>query len=281
MNRTAWEPALARLRTAWPEARPTSALILGSGWGEAIRSFQRIDEMAYTEIPGLGAAGVAGHAGRLALARAGGEEVLIFQGRRHFYEGVGWEPVALPVFLCKSLGVSRILLTNAAGGIRPDLLAGDLMILEDHIQLMGASPLVGPHDAFWGPRFPDQTRVYDPALKDLLEQAGRDAGVAMKRGVYLAVSGPSYETPAEIRAFSRLGADAVGMSTAPEATLAHAAGLRVCAISCITNLAAGISPVPLTHEEVTAATAAVMPKMQKLLAALWDQGFGKEGARPS
>lgn len=275
MNRTAWEPALARLRTCWPEARPTSALVLGSGWGEAIRSFPRIDEMAYSEIPGLGAAGVAGHAGRLALARAGGEEVLVFQGRRHFYEGAGWEPVALPVFLCKSLGVSRILLTNAAGGIRADLKAGDLMIVEDHIQLMGDSPLVGPHDPFWGPRFPDQTRVYDPTLNDLLEQAGRDAGIAFKRGVYLAVSGPCYETPAEIRAYERLGADVVGMSTAPEASLARAAGLRVCAISCVTNLAAGISPVPLSHEEVTAATTAVMPKMQKLVAALWDRGFGK------
>lgn len=275
MNRTAWEPALAHLRTCWPEARPTAALILGSGWGEAIRSFRLMDEMAYSEIPGLGAAGVAGHAGRLALARAGGEEVLVFQGRRHFYEGAGWEPVALPVFLCKSLGVSRILLTNAAGGIRADLRAGDLMIVEDHIQLMGDSPLAGPHDSFWGPRFPDQTRVYDPGLNDLLEQAGRDAGIAFKRGVYLAVSGPCYETPAEIRAYERLGADVVGMSTAPEASLARAAGLRVCAISCVTNLAAGISPVPLSHEEVTASTTAVMPKMQKLVAALWDRGFGK------
>jgi purine-nucleoside phosphorylase len=277
MNRTAWEPAVAQLRARWPEARPSAALILGSGWGEAMRPFRCIDEIAYAEIPGLGAAGVAGHAGRLALVGAEGRTILVFQGRRHYYEGAGWEPVALPIFVCKALGVSRILLTNAAGGIRSDLRAGDLMVLEDHIQHMGSSPLIGSHDPFWGPRFPDQSRVYDAELCGFLEQAGRDAGVPLSRGVYLAVSGPYYETPAEIRAFARWGADAVGMSTVPEAALARAAGLRVCALSCITNLAAGISPVPLSHEEVTAATSAAMPRMQKLLTAFLRRLFEKEG----
>ena len=276
MNRLILEQALSALRTRWPEAKPCAAMILGSGWGAAVEIFRILDEMPYSCIPGLGTPEVSGHAGRLVLAEVEGLPVLIFQGRRHFYEGLGWEPVAVPVFISKSIGASMLLLTNAAGGIRADFRAGDLMILEDHIQQTGSSPLIGSHDPFWGPRFPDQTRIYDRELCTRLEQAGKEAGVRLSRGVYVAVSGPCYETPAEIRAFEQMGADAIGMSTAPEAALAHAAGLRVCALSCITNRAAGFSPAQLTHEEVTATMRAAMPRMQRLLAAFWKRHHEEE-----
>ncbi|MDZ4199761.1 MAG: purine-nucleoside phosphorylase, partial [Kiritimatiellia bacterium] len=259
------------LRSWWRGAQPGAALILGSGWSDVAEALSPLDSLPYSEIPGLGTPGVAGHAGRLLRAEPCGVPTLIFQGRRHFYEGLGWEPVVFPVFVCKSLGVQALCLTNAAGGIRRDLRPGDLMIIEDHIHRIPDSPLIGAHDPFWGVRFPDQTRVYDPAFCKALEEAGKSVGVKTARGIYLSVSGPAYETPAEIRAYATLGADAIGMSTTPEAMLAHAAGLRVCALSCITNLAAGISPTPLTHEEVTAATAEAMPRMQKVLTRFWER----------
>ncbi len=271
IDRAQLEPAAEAVAHRWPRARPAWGLVLGSGWGEVARAFEIRDEAPYDRIPGLGATGVQGHAGRLAWAVAAGVETLIFQGRRHGYEGAGWAPVALPVFVLRRLGARGVMLTNAAGGIREGLRAGDLMAVTDHINLMGASPLTGAHDPFWGPRFPDQTHVYDPALVAALERAAAAAGVALSRGVYLAVSGPAYETPAEVRAFGRLGADAVGMSTAPEATLAHAAGLRVAALSCIGNLAAGLSPTPLSHDDVAAAARAALPRMRAVIEAFWKE----------
>ena len=194
-------------------------------------------------------------------------EILIFQGRRHYYEGMGWEPVSEPVRISKMLGVETLLLTNAAGGINEDFSSGDLMALTDHINLMPGNPLLGPHDSFLGPRFPDQTEVYDPILREKLLSAGNEHGISLKQGVYLALSGPAFETPAEIRAFGKLGADAVGMSTVPEAMTANAAGLRVAAISCISNLAAGISPSPLSHEEVSETASLAMPRMKEVTVA--------------
>lgn len=276
IDRKTLDQAFAFVRSMWPNARPEMGLILGSGWSEVVDSFNVADAIPYEKIPGLGKTGVVGHAGRLVLAETSGIETLIFQGRRHFYEGIGWTPIALPLFLLKSFGVKAVLLTNAAGGVRADLTPGKLMIIEDHINFLGANPLVGPHDPIWGPRFPDQSEVYDVKLRRLLGLAGKAAGEELPRGVYLADSGPTYESPAEIRAFKTLGADAVGMSTVPEAILAKAAGLRVAGLSCITNSAAGISAHPLSHEEVTEATKNAMQRMKQILLNFWKE-VAREG----
>ncbi len=241
-------------------------MICGSGWAEVGEAFTLLDTIPYGEIPSLGSATVSGHPGKLLLAEVAGAEILIFQGRRHFYEGEGWEPVVAPVRLAKSLGAETLLLTNAAGGVNEAFIPGDLMVLTDHINLMPANPLVGPHDPDLGTRFPDQTTVYDPDLRRILHAVGEDAASSLRQGVYLALSGPAFETPAEIRAFDGMGADAVGMSTVPEAMVANAAGLRVAALSCISNLAAGISSQPLSHEEVNETAQAAMPRMKQVVA---------------
>ena len=263
------EKALKYVKNHWPKAKPSYGLICGSGWSDVVAAFRAKESIGYDQIPGLGSPGVVGHAGRLVWATNKGHETLIFQGRRHWYEGEGWTPVAIPIYLLKHMGVSTLVVTNAAGGIRKDLKPGDLMLLEDHINLIGNNALIGTHNQVWGPRFPDQSCVYDVKLRQLAEKAAKKAHVNLKHGVYLAASGPAYETPAEIRAYRILGADAVGMSTVPEALLAHAAGLRVMGLSCITNVAAGITKEPLSHEGVTSATKATMPKMKALLSELW------------
>jgi purine-nucleoside phosphorylase len=265
------EKAADFIRKKWKDVEPVCGLILGSGWGPVVDSFNSFKAMDYEEIPGLGKTGVAGHSGRLVWGEASGIETLIFQGRRHYYEGAGWTPIALPVFVLRSLGATKLLITNAAGGIRSDLKTGKLMIIDDHINWIGANPLMGPHRSFWGPRFPDQSEVYDAQLRRLLERAGKKAKLELAHGVYLAGSGPVYETPAEIRAYRAMGADAVGMSTVPEAMLAKASGLRVAGLSCITNSAAGISPDPLSHEEVTQATQEAMPGMKAVILEFWKE----------
>lgn len=276
IDRKTLEQALAFVRSQWPKAQPEMGLILGSGWSEVVDSFHIAAAIPYEQIPGLGKTGVVGHAGRLVLAESSGIETLIFQGRRHYYEGVGWTPIALPVFLLKSMGAKGVLITNAAGGVRDDLKPGSLMIIDDHINFLGANPLVGGHDPIWGPRFPDQSEVYNTKLRRLLALAGKARGETLPHGVYLADSGPTYESPAEIRAFRTLGADAVGMSTVPEALLANAAGLKVAGLSCITNLAAGISKQPLSHEEVTEATRNAMARMKGVVLAFWKE-VAREG----
>lgn len=276
IDRKQLDQALSFIRARWPDARPTLGLILGSGWSEVVESFQIKDAIPYEEIPGLGKTGVVGHAGRLVWAKSSGIETLIFQGRRHFYEGVGWTPIALPVFLLKSLGAKAVMVTNAAGGVRADLKPGSLMIIDDHINFLGANPLIGAHDPVWGPRFPDQSEVYNTKLRNLLSKAGKAAGESLPHGVYLADSGPTYESPAEIRAFRTLGADAVGMSTVPEALLANAAGLKVVGLSCITNLAAGISKQALSHEEVTESTKNAMARMKAVVLGFWKE-VSREG----
>jgi purine-nucleoside phosphorylase len=243
--------------------------MLGSGWSETLERCEVTASLSYADIPCLGATGVAGHAGFVRAARLGTLNLLVFQGRRHWYEGIGWEPIAFPVFLSRALGASVLVLTNAAGGLRPDLKAGDLMVIRDHINAMGSNPLIGPHDPVWGARFPDLSEVYDHALRKLFDAAAARVGQNLHHGVYLAASGPTYETPAEVRAFQALGADAVGMSTVPEAILARAAGLRVAAISCISNPAAGLGAGPLTHEDVIRTVRQAVPRMQALLAAFF------------
>ena len=230
--------------------RPACGLILGSGWETAIGVFSVKKRLSYSSLPALGKTTVAGHAGVLLWAELSGLETFIFQGRHHWYEGLGWAPVALPIYILKQFGASVLVLTNSAGGIRPDLQRGMLMVIEDHINAMGINPLHGRHDDFWGKRFVDQTAVYDPPLRSLLKRSARQFNIQLKGGVYIGVPGPVYETPAEIKAFKRSGADAVGMSTVPEAILANAVGLRVVGLSLIANAAAGQGTAPLDHEEV-------------------------------
>lgn len=273
MKREALDAAWAAVHGRWPDLRPAAGFILGSGWSEACGFLRVRDALPYADLPGLGAPGVAGHAGRLVRAACGEREALVFEGRRHAYEGEGWTPVALPVDLLRRAGAPVLVLTNAAGAVRADLPVGGLMVVRDHLNLQGPGPLEGPHDPAWGPRFPDQSAVYDAGLRAALARAAARAGVGVCEGVYAALRGPAYETPAEVRMLRTLGADAVGMSTVPEAMLAHAAGLRVAALSCLTNAAAGVAGRPLSHEEVTEAGAAALPRMRALLEAFWEEAW--------
>lgn len=271
MNIEILEKAAAKVRLHFDNPAPVAGLILGSGWGDVLESFRVVESLPYEEIPGLGRTGVVGHSGRLILAEGSGILTLVFQGRRHYYEGEGWTPVALPLFVLKQLGIQWLLLTNAAGGVREDLKPGSLMIISDHINNMGDNPLIGPHHPVWGPRFPDLSNAYDKPMRGALKRAGTSAGLTVSEGVYFASSGPFYETPAEIRAYRTLGADAVGMSTVPEALLANACGVRVAGLSCITNSAAGISKNPLSHEEVTETSRETMPRMKSMIANFWKE----------
>jgi purine-nucleoside phosphorylase len=257
------------VRRVFKEAHPTYALILGSGWNEITSAFSHKQSLNYEDIPCLGTPEVAGHRGRLILAQVEKKEILVFEGRRHWYEGQGWEPVAFPVYLAATMGVRILVLTNAAGGIRNNLRTGNLMVLDDHINAMGTNPLIGPHDPLWGPQFPDQHEVYDLRLRRRLDRTARQIGEKPAHGVYVAVSGPTYETPAEIAAFRSWGADAVGMSTVPEAILAHAAGLRVLAISCISNQAATPSHPTESHERLLTVMRRIQPRMKALLSAFF------------
>jgi len=229
--------------------RPTLGMVLGSGFHHVLQELEVDAEISYEKLPGFPPVGVKGHAGKLYLGRLGGTAVIILSGRAHFYEG---HPMTLVTFAVRTLaafGVSDLLLTNAAGGVNRSFRAGDFMMLTDHINFMGTNPLRGAELAGM-PRFVDLTQAYDKDLRRLMERAAKACGLKMRAGVYLAVTGPSYETPAEIQAFGRLGADAVGMSTVPETIVARQCGVRVAAVSCITNLAAGLSGEPLSHKEV-------------------------------
>jgi purine-nucleoside phosphorylase len=230
---------------------PQVGVVLGSGLGEFAAQATEKTVIEYADIPHFKKVSVAGHAGRLVLGKVGGVAAAVLQGRYHYYEGHDILDVVFPVRVLGKLGIQSLLLTNAAGGIGRELRPGDLMVIRDHINLMGINPLRGANDDRLGPRFPDMSAVYDPRFQEIIADAEKEIGLTAKKGVYLALSGPSYETPAEIRMLASLGADAVGMSTVPEAICARHMGLRVAGISCVTNLAAGISKKPLSHQEVT------------------------------
>jgi purine-nucleoside phosphorylase len=240
--------AAARLRRV-SRLRPTLAVVLGSGFHHALTALRVDKKIPFTKIPGFPVPTVNGHAGELVFGRLGDTPVLVLSGRAHFYEGHSMEQVIFPIRTLAAFGIRDLLLTNAAGGINPKFRPGDFMVVTDHINLMGVNPLRGK--AIPGlPGFVDMTQVYDPELSALLFRAGKKCRLRLRRGVYLAVCGPSYETPAEIHAFARLGADAAGMSTVPEAMAARQCGLHVAGLSCITNLAAGMGKGPLSHAEV-------------------------------
>jgi len=247
---------------------PETAIVLGSGLGDFVDRPRQPLAFAYGELPHWPQAAVVGHAGRLVIGDVAGRQVAVLSGRAHLYEGRPLGEVVFATRVMARLGVRRMLLTNAAGGINTAFAAGALMVIDDHINLLGTNPLVGANDERFGPRFPDMTEVYSSRLRAIADEASRAAGVPVAHGVYVAVHGPSYETPAEIRYLRAIGADAVGMSTVPEAIVARHMGLDVLGISCITNMAAGVFPEPLRHEEVLETAARVRGAFIGLLEAI-------------
>jgi purine-nucleoside phosphorylase len=229
---------------------PEIAVVLGSGLGDFAGTLSEPVVLPYEQIPHWPVSRVVGHAGRLVAGTVVGRRVLALAGRSHFYEGHSMGVVTFATRVLGRLGVKVLVITNAAGGINERFATGALMVIDDHVNFMGTNPLVGPNDDRFGARFPDMSEVYSRRLRGLADQAARQRGVALEHGIYVAVGGPSYETPAEIRAFRTLGADAVGMSTVPEALVARHMGIEVLGVSCITNLAAGVSATPLVHDEV-------------------------------
>jgi purine-nucleoside phosphorylase len=246
-------------------ALPEVALVLGSGLGDFADTLLDSVVMPYEELPHWPAPKVVGHAGRLVIGRAGGKRVAALSGRVHFYEGHDMATVVFATRVMGRLGVKQLVLTNAAGGINTGFDQGALMIIDDHINMMGSNPLIGPNDERMGVRFPDMSEVYSRRLRQLASEAARARGVVVTHGVYVAVHGPSYETPAEIRFLRTIGADAVGMSTVPEAIAARHIGMEVLGISCITNLAAGVLPRPLVHDEVMETARRVRGSFMSLL----------------
>jgi purine-nucleoside phosphorylase len=228
---------------------PRLGLMLGSGLGELAERLDDSIEIPYGELPGFHVGGLAGHAGALVLGRLAGQDVAIFSGRWHVYERIEGSAITTPVRTLKSLGAEILVLTNAAGSLRPEVGPGSLVCITDHINLLGFNPLIGPNDDEAGPRFPSLRDAYDPDLRVRLHAIADALGTELHDGVYLAVAGPSFETPAEIRAFRTLGADLVGMSTVPEVIAARHAGLRVAAVSAVTNLAEGMGGEELSHEQ--------------------------------
>jgi purine-nucleoside phosphorylase len=244
---------------------PEIAIVLGSGLGAFAESLGASTIVPYGSIPHWPASRIIGHAGKLAAGVAAGKRVLALSGRVHFYEGHALETVTFATRVLGRLGVKTLILTNAAGGINLRFGQGALMVIDDHINLLGTNPLIGPNDDRFGLRFPDMSTLYSARLRALTAAAARGGGLAIEHGVYIAVTGPSYETPAEIRAFRTMGADAVGMSTVPEAIVARHMGIEVLGISCISNMAAGILPQPVTAEEVMETTSRVRDQFIALL----------------
>lgn len=243
------EKAAAYIRTV-TDFQPETGIILGSGLGALAEQLDEPFFIDYADIPGFARSTAPGHKGRLVFGYLGGKPIVCMQGRFHYYEGYSLKDIVLPVRTLKLLGVSTLIVTNAAGGVNTQFQVGDLMLITDHINFMGTNPLIGKNADDFGPRFNDMSKTYTPALREAAKRAAAVCGISLREGVYIACTGPSYETPAEIRAFRTLGADAVGMSTVPEVITAAHCSLRVLAISLITNMASGVLDKPLSGEEV-------------------------------
>ncbi len=266
------QQAVAAVRKALPAgAKPTVGLILGSGLGAFADTLDGRVAVPFEKIPGFPPSTIVGHAGNVVYGRRSGIELLALQGRVHFYEGHDLSRVAFPARVLVAAGCQTLIITNAAGGVDPTLAGGDIVILSDHLNLLGGSPLRGPNDDALGPRFPDMTEAYDKKLRALAAAAGRDVGMALREGVYAASPGPQYETPAEVRMLRTLGADLVGMSTVPEVIAAVHMGARVLGLSCCTNLAAGVTGEKLSHDEVTETAARVRDQFIALLARILER----------
>jgi purine-nucleoside phosphorylase len=255
---------------------PILGMVLGSGLGSLADEIEDAVVFPFATLPGWPAPSAPGHSGRLLLGRLRGVEVACLAGRLHMYEGHSERLVVEPALLMGRLGARAVLLTNASGGVNPAFAAGSLMLITDHVNLTGRHPLLGPNDDRLGPRFPDMSAVWDPALNRALLAAAAAEDVRLESGVYLGLTGPSYETPAEVRMIRTLGADAVGMSTVMEAIAAHWAGLRVCGVSLVTNAGAGLSPTPLSHQDVLDAAAQAGPRLARVLAR-FAAGIAAEG----
>src|SRR5229473_104486 len=255
----------ARMIRARANAEVSVAIVLGSGLGAFADDLTHAVAIPYEEIPGFARSTVEGHAGKLVIGKAGDMTVAAMQGRFHFYEGYSLEDVTFPIRVLKLLGVRTLVLTNASGALNVEFVPGSLMVISDHINLLGANPLTGPNDDRFGPRFPDLTLVYAAELQNMVIEEARAMGMEMRRGIYAALSGPSYETPAEIHMVRTLGADAVGMSTVPEAIVARHMEMQVIGISCITNLAAGVSSRPIDHSQVMAIGERVRAQFTELM----------------
>ena len=273
------EEAARSIRAQTPaHPSPVVGVVLGSGlgaWGDTLDGLVKVP---YEEIPGMPRPAVAGHPGNLCVGRVGDVPVACLQGRVHLYEGHAPERVVFGVRTLARLGCRAVLITNAAGGINALFSPGDLMLLTDHLNLMGTNPLIGPNDPELGPRFPDMTYAHDPRLLDLARAAAADAGIGLREGVYAGLFGPTYETPAEIRMLRTLGADAVGMSTVPEIIALRHMGVPAAAVSCITNLAAGLTPAELNHAEVEETARRSRAKFVELLSG-WVRHVGAAAAR--
>ena len=257
--------ATAAIAAATKRTTHTLALVLGSGLGEYAASLPSAVEVPYDRIPGFPMPNVEGHPGSLVSADIGGTNVMVLAGRVHYYEGWSLDEVVFGVRTAVASGATTVVLTNAAGGVGEDLTPGDLVLIKDHLNLTGANPLMGPNDARLGPRFPDLTGLYNADLRLRASETAGRIGIDLKEGVYAWLTGPSYETPAEIQMIKRLGGDLVGMSTVPEAIAVRHMGSRVLAISLVTNLAAGISATPLSHEEVQETATAARSRFSSLL----------------
>ena len=245
--------------------RPTVGMVLGSGLGDFADTLENPVRIPYTQIPNFPVPTIAGHAGALVFGKKQGKDVVVLQGRIHYYEGLSQKEITLPIRVLAAIGVKQLVLTNACGGVNLSFTPGDLMLISDHINYSGANPLIGPNLDAFGPRFPDCSDIYTARLRKIIRKKAEEAGIGLQEGVYAMYSGPNYETPAEIRMFRILGADTVGMSTVPEALIAAHCGMEVVGISCITNMAAGVLPQKLSHAEVTEVAARVHDKFQHLL----------------
>jgi len=255
----------ARIIRSRTTETPRVAIVLGSGLGGFADDFDEPVGIPYEEIPGFARSTAEGHAGRLVIGKIDQVPLVAMQGRVHFYEGYSLEQVTFPIRAFKLLGIKTLILTNAAGGVNVQLTQGALMVLSDHVNLMGDNPLRGPNDSRFGARFPDLTSAYSPELQEIAVEEAKALGIEIRRGIYAALAGPSYETPAEIHLLRSLGADAVGMSTVPEVIVARQMNIEVLGISCITNMAAGISDQPINHEEVMATGIRVRETFTQLL----------------
>ena len=247
---------------------PQIALVLGSGLGDFADCYEKSAEISYHEIKGFPVSTVEGHAGKFVFSEIEGKKVVMMQGRVHYYEGYEMEDVVLPIRLMKMMGAATLILTNAAGGVNFGFKAGDLMLITDQISSFVPNPLRGENINSLGLRFPDMSAIYDKTLQQTAREVAKAEGIALKEGVYLQTAGPAYESPAEIRMFRALGADAVGMSTTVEAIAANHMGMKICGISCISNLACGMTDNPLTHEEVKETADRTAPLFKKLVAGL-------------
>lgn len=244
---------------------PDVAIVLGSGLGDYGREIKVVAELDYHDIEGFPVSTVLGHAGKFIFGYVGETRVVCMQGRVHLYEGYPISDVVLPTRLMKMLGAKILFLTNASGGVNPTFKAGDFMMMTDHISTFAPNPLIGANIEELGTRFPDMSEIYDKELRDVIEETAEENGIEIKKGIYAQLTGPSFESPAEIQMFHKLGIDAVGMSTVVEAIAANHMGMKICCISFISNLAAGMNPNPLTHEEVQEAANEAAPRFKKLV----------------